>query len=182
MSSPIRSSATLRSANTASAATGCQASSGMTCGTSAGAQPFFAAQHPHDPVAVAGSQRQNRLHFGVERRRCRRIGVRWRLRRRPASAARSRTGSRRACAASASGWSRPRCPTDRARRRGSAGSLERVDVAAVQPAGGEHRRRRTRHRQRQDRREYSPPAATSSADADQCRRRPRRRAGRTPRR
>ena len=145
------------------------------------AQPFFAAQHPHDPVAVAGAQRQNRLDLGIEGRRRPRVGARGAVPGRPGRASRSRTASRRACAASASGSSSPRCPTDRARRRGSAGSFRACRCS--RDSDGWRRASPPRN---------SPSPATGSrstarraraaAPPGPCRRQPRRRDGRTPRR
>ena len=55
-----------RSALTASPATGSQASSGMTCGTSAAASGSSDSQHAQDAIAVARSERENLQHLRVE--------------------------------------------------------------------------------------------------------------------
>ena len=99
ISSPTRSSATLRSARTASSATGSQASSGMTCGTSAARQAFFVAQDVQRPgrgraTAARGSPGSPGRRTG---RSARVGGVRVGAVARHAAVARA---SRRACAAS----------------------------------------------------------------------------------
>ena len=147
MSSPTRSSATFRSARTASSATGSQASSGITCGTSGDGRPSSFRSTPRTRSRLRDFSARISITSGSP------TGSAGLGRRQHRAIACQAGGERRAQRAQHGG---PRGDVFDIRQVELDGAieqtaLERLDVAGAEPSGDDNRDRGARHRREQDR-------------------------------